>query len=77
MIIYFKNLSPITSYEEIRSYFKTFGDIGELSINTFTLNNKTRCFGQVEMKYKKHGLAAFIDLKKKIFDGNKLTIRKE
>ncbi len=62
MIISFRNLSPVTSFDKIKSYFKTFGDVVEISISTYVLKGKTKCLGQVEMIYIKHGLAAYIDL---------------
>ena len=75
MIISFRNLSPVTSFDEIKNYFETFGDIGEISISTYMLKGKSKCLGQVEMIRKKHALAAIIDLKEKIFDGNKLIVK--
>lgn len=73
MIIFFRNLSPVTSFDEIKNYFETFGGIGEISISTYVLKGKSKCFGQVEMICKKHGLAVYTDLQEKIFDGNKLN----
>ena len=77
MIISFKNLSPVTSFDEIKSYFEIFGPIGEISISSYLFNGSVKCFGKVEMIRKKHGLAAYKDIQEKFFDGNKLTVKKD
>lgn len=77
MIISFRNLSPITSFEEIQTYFETFGEIINLSISSYIVNNQTKCFGQVEIISNKAGLLVIADLQHKIIDGNKLIVRKD
>ena len=77
MIISFRNLSPITSFEEIQTYLETFGEIKNLSIGSYVMNNQTKCFGQVEIISSKAGLLVIADLQHKIIDGNKLIVRKD
>lgn len=72
-----RNLSPVTSIEELLTYFETYGGINDISISTYMNRGKVTCLGQVEMFSREHGLHAIAELHDTIIDGNQLNIREE
>lgn len=72
-----RNLSPVTSLEELQTYFETFGGINDISISTYMNHGKVFCLGQVEMYSREHGLHAIAESKNKIIDGNLIKISEE
>lgn len=77
MNIYVRNLSPITSRSELVDCFEEFGDVTDVSISTYTIENKLRALGIIVMPSLKQGQAAIDTLHSKELDGNLLNIQKE
>ena len=77
MNIHVQNLSPTTSREELIDCFEEYGAVSDVSVSTYTVEDKSRASGFVEMPSHVQGQAAIDGLQGKVLGGNLLKIHRD